>query len=262
MISPSQIALHAAGFDPVNEYILEKQTNCVMCGIGMNAGAPAAAWNPTSTFTNWSQLRAPESKHVCPHCAGAWRSEFTQAWVNGAIYNEHGVHKTNSMDTLAHALLHPPKTPFVWARGDQKIQHLVWRTPVTIDENMLMVRLGEKIAAIRRLVVLDALKSIREAGAKLDSLPKELRPVKKANPGNESGIFKYLDWGIDNVDHSLLSDGFLKLANSNEQYAKPFAELKTVLQNLNFGEVWALMVLLKSRTPIQPPLVATPKTIK
>lgn len=259
MTSPSKIALHAAGLPQVSEYALKENSNCVMCGIAMQAGDLAGAWKPKDTFTNWTQLRAPESTHICPDCAGVWRTEFTQAWVNGAIYNINGVHKVNSADTMAHALLNPPATPFVWVRGDQKIQHLVWRTPVTTDQNLLMIRLGEKIAAIRRLWVVDAFQSIRAVEEIIKAMPKDQRLPKRANPGNEFGIFKYLDWGIDSVDHGLLSDGFIKLASSGEDYAQPFFNLKNQIETLNFGEIWALMILLKSKNPIQPEVVAKPQ---
>jgi CRISPR type IV-associated protein Csf1 len=261
MISPSRIALNAAGFDPIAEYQLKDESRCVMCGISMQLGDQAAAWAPTDSFTNWMHLLAPESKHVCPHCNGAWRIEFTQGWATGALYNEEGVHKVNSADSMAHALLNPPKTPFLWVRGDQKQQHLVWRTPITVDPNLLRVRLGEKVVSIRRQIVLDALNDFRAAEEVLKTLPKDQRPAKKANPGNESGIYKYLDWSIDNVDHALLSDALLALAAGKEEHSNQFAELARVLQALNFGEVWALMILLKSKTPTAPTIVATPKSI-
>lgn len=260
MISPSKIALHAAGFEQVIEYRLEEETQCTMCGVEMLVGDNAAAWAPTDSFTNYTHLHAPLSNHVCPDCAGAWRIEFTQSWANGALFNEDGVHKVNSADTMAHALLHPVKAPFLWVRGDQKQQHLVWRTPVTLDPNLLRVRLGEKVATIRRLVVIGALNAIRDAEEILKALPKELRPAKRANPGNESGIFRYLDWSIDNVDHSLISEGFMALTSGNE-HAKQFSELIALLQSLNFGEVWALMILLKSKNPTKPEIIAVPKSI-
>jgi CRISPR type IV-associated protein Csf1 len=258
MISPSKIALHAAGLPQVSEYALEEKAHCVMCGTEMQAGELAGPWQPTKTFTNWTQLRAPESAHICPDCAGVWRSEFTQAWVNGAIYNADGVYKVNSADTMAHALLNPPTTPFVWARGDQKIQHLVWRTPVTTDANLLAIRLGEKVVMIRRMMVIQTMLFVRDIEELIKAMPKDKKLPKRANPGNEYGIFKYLDWGIDSVDHGLLSDGFIKLANSGENNAEPFLKLKNLLESLNFGEVWALMILLKSKTPTHPEIVAKP----
>ena len=259
MISPSKIALHAAGFPQVIEYKLEEEAPCVMCGVSMQAGDSAAAWNPKDSFTNYTQLQAPHSSHVCPDCAGAWRSEFTQGWATGALFNADGVHKANSVETMAHVLLNPIKTPLLWVKGDQKQQHLVWRTPVTTDANLMRVRLGEKVVAIRRLTVLHALTLVREAEVALKNLPKELRLAKRANPGNEAGIFKYLDWGIDNVDHSILSDGFKSLTTGNE-HAEQFYALERLLQSLNFGEVWALMILLKSKNPIAPEIIATPTT--
>lgn len=257
MISPSAIALHAAGFDPISEYALTKTARCVMCGIEMNCGQQAAAWSPTDSFTNWAHLSAPESTHVCPACAGAWRIEFTQGWATGAVYNADGVHKTNSADTLAYMLLNPPATPFVWVKGDQKQQHLVWRTPVTVDPDLLRVRLGEKVATIRRLTVLATLKLVRDTEKILAEFPKDKRLPKKLNPGNESGIFKYLDWGIYSVDHALLSDGFLALSKEDQV----FATLREKLESLNFGEVWALMILLKTKNSTKPAIIATPKSV-
>lgn len=260
MISPSKIALHAAGFEQVIEYWLEEKTQCTMCGVEMHAGDQAAAWKPKDSFTNYAHLLAPSSKHICPDCAGAWRVEFTQSWANGAIFNVDGVQQVNSFETMAYALLNPSQTPFLWVRCDQKQQHLVWRTPVTLDANLLRVRLGETVVTIRRLVVIDALKAVRDAEDAMKTLPKELRPAKKGNPGNEAGIFKYLDWAIDNVDHSLISDGFMALTSGNE-HAKQFSDLLNLLKSLNFGEVWALMILLKSKNPTKPEIIATPKSI-
>lgn len=262
MISPSEIALHAAGFDPISEYELEAAANCVMCGIAMHEGDLAAEWNPKDSFTNWPHLQAPNSKHLCPHCAGAWRKEFTQGWITGAIFNMDGVHRPNSTETLAHALLYPPAPPFVWIRGDQNQQHLVWRTPVTTDVGLLRIRLGEQVVSIRRDLVLSTLKCLRDAEVVLSELPKEKRPAKKANPGNEAGFFKYLDWGIDNVDHGLLSDGLIALAyGTPSDSAYTFDALKKMLTALNFGEVWALMILLKSKSPCKPEIVAQPKHV-
>jgi CRISPR type IV-associated protein Csf1 len=260
MISPSKLALHAAGFERASEYALKENAQCVMCGVRMLEGDQAAAWEPTIGFTNFVHLLAPTSKHVCPDCAGAWRVEFTQSWATGVIFNEDGVHKANSADTMAHALLYPPMTPFLWVKGDQKQQHLVWRTPVTIDKNLVRVRLGEKVVTIRRLVVIGALKAFRDAEEVLKSIPKELRPAKKANPGNESGLFRYLAWDVDHVDHSLISDGLIALSVGHK-HAQQFSCLKDLLQSLNFGEVWALMILLKSKKPTKPEIIATPKSI-
>lgn len=258
-ISPSMLALQASGLPPISEYLLEHDALCVMCGIEMKAGDRATKWKPKATFTNYRDLAQPQSTQQCEHCAGADRSEFKQTWATGAVLNSEGVHKANTINTLAYLFLNPPKTPFLMIRSDQMQQHMVWRTPVTYDANLYRIRLGEKVFTIRRELLLQARDYISTAGKLIQHIPKELHPKVRANPGNELGFYRYLDWNVSSTEHGLLSEWLQTLEDNADKFnIAPFVELRNLLNSLNFGEVWALMLILKCKTPVKPPIVANP----
>jgi|APLak6261703504_1056268.scaffolds.fasta_scaffold02539_3 CRISPR type IV-associated protein Csf1 len=243
MISPSKLAIQASahqGFKPIG-IPAEKAGVCMMCGFPHAEGELVVSSSLSSTFTNWGDL-ANNSDIVCGYCAAVSQDPWTQAWMSSVI-TESGVYKFASNNDIAFWLLNPPNAPFIMMRGDQKTQHLVWRTPVNYSPDVYQVRFGEKMLIIRRKQLILA----RDAALRLSARIADGSSKKSAAKSFHTPFVKPVR-DMDSLIAGQLRPQIVAIGNDEPAVA---ADLH-IINQCTPGEIWALTAVLYAE-PIAAP---------
>jgi CRISPR type IV-associated protein Csf1 len=244
MLSPSELVMQACGRTPAIGDPAKEGGRCAMCGKLHNKGDSVFPFKPDDSFTDVSSLAVPGSPVMCGACVGVWNEEFTQKYMNSVICSE-GVYPFASNNDIAYWLMNPPKPPFMLMIGDQKRQHLVWRTPINHSREIYQVRFGSKLLTIRRSRLAPALEACDQLSA-------------AASIGRKGGAlkspFQSMARALKDIKHSKINSKVYDVVKSNPEL-KPALDFIT---NLTPGELWALTALLYGKEPSKPDPVFTP----
>lgn len=230
MIYPTTFALEALGGAPTGAPSPVK-TRCSCCGRPIAAGEPAAPTGFGPSFMDDLSLAA-RTGVVCGWCVPFLSAEVMRATQKVVITRE-GVFPLAKDVHRAWFLLTPPEPPYVAVVSDTMIQHLVWRTPVTLSNDLQIVRLGQRLLKIRRGVLLDALKWAQEAIACIDASKTAEKPTRHP--------YVSLDREMASFTH-----GLFRTDVARDPRAEPWLAR---LRKLTLGETWALATLAKRETP-------------
>lgn len=230
LLSPSRIALQAAGRGPVGAFKAKCDGECAFCGHTYSAGDLVMPFAPESSFTDYGSMKSPGSKFLCGWCAGAWNVDFTQKALKTVMCSE-GVFPAASNADIAYWLMHPPEGDWIWVMGDQKRQHIVWRATVNTSQEIFQIRQGENNMTIRREHLLAAVKSARTLAV--------VASTGRKGPALKSPFMR-LSRDLDEPVHGMIRDDLHHLAQIDTQVR---FDVRT-LQSCTPGELWALTALL------------------
>lgn len=238
--SSSEMACRSVGLDPTGDPA-ETSSQCTFCGCDINPGDIALA-NPLKGKTSFMDdpSLATRSNYACGWCASLMPRQ-SMAALRSAVVTAEGAYPLNTDAARTWYFLDPPPPPHVAGITslDPPInQHLFWRTPPTLDNDLLIVRFGNELFSIRRQRLLDAVKACRRASQLLTEVN-----GKKTIPHP----YQSLDRKMTSLSHGRFRDDALKLERENTE----MAELLTFLRGCNSGEIWALSILAKT-TPDEP----------
>lgn len=163
-ISPSRFVANCTSTPLSGVAIAEHDGHCALCGGPITAGEPMT---PTSTlgesFNNKHDARGAGSRMICGACSSlsdrVWMERQSKALVTPA-----GIFKLASNGHQADFILRPPAPPFVAFISAGKMQHLIWRSRVTLSHEEIYVRLGDLqlVFSHRRVMTLfEAASSLR-----------------------------------------------------------------------------------------------------
>ncbi len=245
LITASQLTVRAAGMSPVGTLKASAEHaghRCAVCGAALVPGEPIDRLDLPRTFTNHYALAIPKGDWRCGACNAIMGNADFQMGASTILVCDEGVFPIVRKEHRAWAFLTPPKPPFVIAVQNAKQQHVIWRSPVTLSKDLLMVRLGEQIFRLRRqklLACIDVAKRLDEARVTPG------RPVKDAieNPFVN-------DWKFQSSDSGKLKGWVWKLLAEEKIDPGDFAELTS----LNGGEAWALTAFLSATATRPDPL--------
>lgn len=248
----SEIAAQALRQLPQGTPHVGAATCCAMCGREILPGDLSAKFKPSQTFTDW--LNLSPSEHLCGWC------EVTTVQANmrplqRAVVTPEGVYPIGKDDNRAWFLLTPPEPPYsvvVSNRSATATFHLHWRTPVTLSNNLVLVRVDDQVLRIRRQLLLEALDVCQEVA----TLMHAHRAATMKNPGNAVARHPF-----SSLDRSLADARHGRIREDARTAAAGRPELLRVLENLAQGELWALATLAKANkpTPTKPELITSPK---
>lgn len=250
MISPSSLAVAALGLQCQVALIAGENSRirCAMCGVTVTTGAPYDDLVLTDSFTNKLDMAIAGGKHVCGDCHAVMRSpDFQMSWAT-ALVCRNGIYPVMRKENRAWAFLTPPEPPFYISIQTAKSQHVAWRAPVTMDANMIMVRVGEQIFRLRRPLLMQA----REIGLRIDDFRAKVlasdgkqKKEAKINEAAESPIVS--DWKMQSTGGGIQKSWYRTLVSEGVVTANEHR----VISTLNPGETWALQAVLH-RSPIKP----------
>ncbi len=239
--SPSKIALQAAGRSHSGTHTATEPGICAMCGTRHNVGDPIAEFVPTDSFTDFAALRHGQSPWQCGWCAGLWNADFTQKALKTVMCSD-GVFPAASNAHIAYWINNPPEGEWIWVMGDQKRQHIVWRTTVNSSRDIFQVRLGENLATIRRERVLSAVNAVRRLALAATNQRNAAQVAKGKKPTSVAlkSPFVRLSRDLDEPLHGGIRDDLHRLALTNSEVMEDIR----VLQSSTPGELWAMTAIM------------------
>jgi len=258
-VSPSEVAVRATGKRPVKGRVATSAGACALCGTQHAKGDPVMPYprdpQAIKSFTDWPNLRAPQSDTLCIWCHCVWcvpgnSRPFTQKYLKTVMCSS-GVFPAASNNHLAYWLLNPPKPPWIFLQGDQQRQHVVWRSPVNTRQDVFQIRAGEQLLTIRVQSLRDGLKACEVLTAALnDKRSKGKRGAPYKSP------FIVLSRDRDRLDQGTLRKELHEWSLTDPQIA---AHVETLMR-LTYGERWALTALLYAKEPQRPDPIVKPIT--
>lgn len=166
----SQLFRRAAGIDPQGAPAPHDCT-CAMCAAKLKAGATVNSISKDTfgeSFNN--KLDIHEAGDVlCGDCAALWQRDFLMKYSK-TYATESGVYKLASNEDIQAFILTPPRPPFVAVYNTRQQQHMIWRTPLCLSVDVLIVRLDDEILHIDRAKVLRAVGAWQRTLARMKAL--------------------------------------------------------------------------------------------
>lgn len=250
MMRPTKFILDAIGEQPAKASHATEPGVCAMCGFPHSIGDPVVPFAPGGSFTDYTNLLAPESKLICGWCAACWRRDFTQTYLRSVVTPE-GIFPCASNDHIAYWLSNPPASPFMIFLGDQQQQHVVWRTPVNASGDAIVMRFGERLMIVRP----QHLRRATEAARRLAEAITERRALKRGRgrPATCKNPFARLSRDLDEQRHGTLSNEAFETVGEKEDLRQHLEALLSATP----GEIWALNATLYAKNPSRPDPIRT-----
>lgn len=220
---------------------------CIMCRRPIEEGDLHVIWEAKRSFADFHKLGA--GNVVCGFCAATTEQSVMRNFQR-AVITEHGVYEIGSDAQRAWLWLTPPEPPFavVINHNITGTFHYHWRTPVTLDKDLIRANIDGTIYDVRRTRVLQALEHSKVLIAALSQ--HATTPLKK----EVKSPFVVLQRQPADVksDHGLLRSDIRALRVHSPEYAGAINFLDTLAP----GELHALSPFLKQNPaePITPPL--------
>lgn len=254
-IYTSELASSALRLAPTGSPYRGQATSCAMCQRPISDGQLCEPLSPSKMFTDW--LALSPSRHICGWCAVTSVQAHMRPLQRSVICSD-GVYPIGKDDYRAWFLLTPPEPPYavvVSTGAPTSVLHLHWRTPVTLSNELVVLRIDEMITSIRRPVLQAALLACEEmARLMLEARPAGFKGAPRSSPPRHP--FVALDRGLSDPGHGRLRDDAIEISRRHGRQ-----DLVITLQQLSPGELWALATLAKAKTatPTRPVAITSPK---
>ena len=251
MISPTQLLIKYLGIAPEGTEVAEQPGRCVMCAGDYQAGDIIEPFSPASSFTEYSDLQHPAGTHICSACKATWTKEWMQNYTKSVVCDGY-LYPFFSNDAVTHFLLNPPEPPYLMFISTQQLGHVVWKVPVNLSRDLMMVRYNDKVLKIRRghlLDSVDAVKTLSDLLIQWES-DQEAKTGKVAKKPRKAGFINplTLDRSLENPAHGQLKSGVLNKIG-DDPAGRAAIE---ILQCATLGETWALAHVLFPKIPGKP----------
>lgn len=236
---PYSTEIAARGFSVAPQGVRwNESTRCACCGRSIHPGDMASHADFGPSFMDDTSLAA-RSGVLCGWCAPFMRKDLLRA-TQKIVATRDGVYSIAKDDERAWLLLTPPDPPWVAVVSDSQQQHLIWRTPATLDNAVMTIRLGHRLLRIRRHILPEALARAQAAMEIFAEADK-----KKNASSTARHPFVFLDREMKDPRHGAIRGDIEKRAATSADLAGHLDWLK----RLTPGETWALASLAKSKTP-------------
>lgn len=254
MISPSRFLIDTIGLAEGGCMPAKTDGHCVACGAPYCAGERVEPWAPADTFTDYADLNNPSGTHLCGACAALWGTgkTFTQI-LTKVIVCKDGIYPFFSNDAVAYWLTNPPEGPFLAFISTQQIGHIVWKSTVSLDPNMIMVRYDDKVLRIRRPVLMAGVEAAKLLMPRLIEKAGEDKRLAKAKM-TSNNLLVDIDRSLARGTHGHFRPGVEEVARESEAFRHAYDTLK----RLNAGELWGLAHILYATEPVRPERKAIP----
>ncbi|CRN66706.1 CRISPR type AFERR-associated protein Csf1 [Pseudomonas aeruginosa] len=195
---------------------------CSHCARPIESGD---LYSPSSVGAFFSDTRslASTSRSICWRCLILRKKPMLNG-LSYALITQDGVFQISKDTNKAWLFTTPPPAPFIVMHSSSTMQHLCWRTPVTLDNRRIQVRYGNHLFVVRPEAVLQTLAI---ADRMNEGQKKWLTPI-------------YLDRKAADLGHgSLTKAGREQLSEADQEF----------LLNITPGERWALAYIMHSKRP-------------
>lgn len=184
----SDIAIQGAKLELDGAPWKSEATGCACCGKPILPGDIAVRDKDRfgASFTDGPSLARRGSGAVCGACSALMNAKPLMA-LQHVVITRDAVYPIRKDIHRAWFLLTPPEPPYVAVVSDTKQAHLIWRTPPTLDNRLMIVRLGGRILRIRRPILERALVDCQIAADALNATRSGLGAVAEPATGAPIG---------------------------------------------------------------------------
>jgi len=246
--SASELYRQGAGVDPeatghVVEATGSPEAHCIMCGAALRRGEPAnrlASNTFNDAFNNVTDLRALSGKYKCGDCQALAGRTWLQTYSKSFATRD-GIWKFASNEQIAGLLLDPPEPPFAAILSTKNMQHMIWRTPVTLSRDLITVRLNDDLLQIRRPVLLAALATFNR-----------IQAIMADTPSPTTGKLLKPPAAMFSSELASSKVGVVRADVAELLYSLGEGALVEQLNRLSMGEWWALGIV-RHFDPASPP---------
>jgi CRISPR type IV-associated protein Csf1 len=238
----------------VKQGVVDTPYTCHLCGGHFESGGHP--YKQGVKFNNQADTKA--TKVICPYCdVVTTGSQYILQYKNALYSEEYGATKINKDIDIATFLTFPPTPPFVVHYGMIKQQHLVWRTPISLGQELFTFRLGDHCGQVDRVKLMSTTQAYKEAISALNTWrTRETSSGKKSKVKPIPSLFACKTSAIrsmDDTNAALFNVVTLKFIDENlddeddfikETVAK-LQQAMHLLHQLNYLELWLLLPLTK-----------------
>ncbi|MHD0644147.1 type IV CRISPR-associated protein Csf1 [Pseudomonas aeruginosa] len=226
MLRPSEIYVKALKLQPdvmLPKWASEHSATCSHCAIEIKPGEHYSPVTLGAFFSDSRDLAAPNAI-VCWRCV-ILRTKTMLNNLSYTVTTEEGVFSISKDVEKAWLFMNPPPAPFVAVHSSSTMQHLAWRTPVTIDNRLIFIRYGANLFTVRpeyiRRAVAIAKRVMEQNGGKW------VTPL-------------LLDRDLEAPFHGILNPKAAEFLSEEE---------REFFLNLGAGDRWALSTVMHSKLP-------------
>ena len=247
---PTKLAMTALGLTPSQTELTSAQedTFCTRCGQPVVKDDPVKEfpYHNDRSFMDAHDLGYRADYRVsCQWCVLACTKKVMSK-CSGTLFTEEGAYPLKTDDNRAWFFLTPPKPPYlVTIANTRNTQHLVWRTPMTLDNEMISVRFGPNLYTIRHSVLIRQIDLCLEAADIITAYYRD-------NPGRAKTKIKAIPHPFVSLDRNCSDSahGMLRpIVGDIKKKNKRMLSIIQELQRANQGELWALATLVKTNRP-------------
>lgn len=240
MIYTSEMARKALQIEPVGTPYEGPPCTCAMCQRPITTGVLVQPRKLPQSFTDY--IHVASSNYICADCA-VTRKQVVMRALQRSVITEKGIYNINSDAARAWFWLTPPEPPFtvIVNHNDTATFHYYWRTPVTLDKELIQLNVDNVLHQVRRSRILQALAYVK--------LLIERAPLLDKKKSEMKSPFIFL---IRDPNKSAASNSGI-LNNDAQTLASLYPDCKEAvafLQNLTPGELIALSPLVKRKPEI------------
>lgn len=197
--------------------------HCSHCARPIAAGdhySPSAV----GAFFSDSRDLTGHDRVICWRCVILRKKPMLNG-LSAALITPEGVFSISKDVHKAWLFCTPPPAPFLVVHSSSTMQHLAWRTPVTLDNRLIQVRFGPALMIVRP-----------------DAINKALSIADAFNEGQKKWRSPMFN------DRKAQAPGHGRLTKAATEELKP--EDAAFLSSLTQGEYWALAYLMHSKRPV------------
>lgn len=154
MIYPGDLVVSALRLAPDMMEVEEwrgEPTNCSHCARPIAAGSLYQSPKLGEFFSDTRDL-ACASGVVCWQCTHLRKKTMLNG-LSFTLVTKDAIYPIAKHENKAWLFLTPPAGPFLALHSSATMQHLAWRTPVTLDNNLINIRFGPRLYTVRPAVV-------------------------------------------------------------------------------------------------------------
>jgi CRISPR type IV-associated protein Csf1 len=209
----------------------DRDERCALTGTVVPAGtAYLVPWKAGSPFRDQYDIVERRSGFITQATAAIMPKPFMQKYSKSVICRD-GWYGFSSTEDVAWFLLHPPEPPFAMFFGIAQMEHMIWRTPLSLSRDLFFVRLGQRNLRVNRPRVLDV---VERSGACVAAVNDWLegegrKPIKQP--------FMSIARELNSVGSGQITGSVRDAADAGIEEAKAFVER---FSELSSGDLWAL----------------------
>ena len=204
---------------------------CSLTGETVPAGVEGLVpWKAGPRFRDQYDIVDRTSSYVAQHTAAILERPYMQKYSKSVISSD-GWFKFATTHDVAWFLLNPPTPPFVMICSLAKMEHLLWRTPLSLSRELFFVRLGQRLLRVRHRSLLAVHEAQQQCVEAINAWCKEqqLTPIKAPF----LPIGRELKIATSGMLHPRVYEAAAAGVREAQDYRNRFRRLSS-------GELWAL----------------------